>query len=57
MDAHLLVDKVRCSEQDVELTGHEESMSLCSISVEVTGDAQFDFGGLQHLQSGGYKVW
>jgi hypothetical protein len=37
MDVHLLVDKVQCSERDIELAGCEESMSLCSISIKVTG--------------------
>jgi hypothetical protein len=57
MDAHLLVDEVRCCEQDVELTGREESASLCSISIEVTGDAWFNSGGLRRLQRGDYKLW
>jgi hypothetical protein len=56
MDVHLLIDKVRCCEQDVELTGREESASLHSISIEVTGDARFDSGGLRRLQRGGYKL-
>jgi hypothetical protein len=52
VNAHLLVDKVRLSEQDIELAGREESTSLRSI---VTGDARFNSGGLQYLQRGDYK--
>jgi hypothetical protein len=55
MDVHLLVDEVRCCEQDVELTGGDESAPLYSISLKVTGDAWFNSGGLRRLQRGGYK--
>jgi hypothetical protein len=41
MDVHLLIDKIRLSERDVELTGCEEGAPLCSISIKMTGDAQF----------------
>jgi hypothetical protein len=57
MDAHLLIDKVRCCERDVQLTGCEEGAPLHSISTKVTGDAQFNSGGLRRLQRGGYKWW
>jgi hypothetical protein len=55
MDVYLLVDKVRCCERDVELTGGDESVPLHSVSVKVTGDAQINCGGLRCLQRGGYK--
>jgi hypothetical protein len=57
MDAHLLVDKVRCCEQDVQLTGCEEGAPLHSVSINVTGDTWFNSGGLQCLQRGGYMWW
>jgi hypothetical protein len=55
MNAHLLINEVRLSERDIELAGCEESASLRSISVKVTGDARFNSGGLQRLQRGDYK--
>jgi hypothetical protein len=57
MDVHLLVDKIRCCERDVELRGREESASLHSISIEVSGDARFNSGGVRCLQRGDYKLW
>jgi hypothetical protein len=55
VDVHLLIDEIRLSEGDVELTGCEESTPLRSISIEMTGDAQFNSGGLRRLQRGSYK--
>jgi hypothetical protein len=46
MDVHLLIDKVQCCERDVELTGGDEDTPLRSVSIKVTGDAQFNSGGL-----------
>jgi hypothetical protein len=54
MDAHLLIDEIQLSEGDVELTGCEEGAPLCSISVEVTGDARFNSRGLRGQKRGGY---
>jgi hypothetical protein len=56
MDVHLLVNEIQCCERDVELTGCEESASLHSISIKVTGDARFNSGGLRPLQRGDYKL-
>jgi hypothetical protein len=30
---------------------------LHSISIKITGDTQFNSGGLRHLQSGSYMRW
>jgi hypothetical protein len=50
VDAHLLIDKIRLSEGDVELTGCEEGGPLRSISIKMTGDARFNSRGLRRLQ-------
>jgi hypothetical protein len=39
VDVHLVLDEIRLGEQYVQLTGHKERMSLRSVSVKVTGDA------------------
>jgi hypothetical protein len=57
VDVNLLVDEIRLSEQDIELTRCEESVSLCSISIKVTGGARFNSGGLRGLERGGYMRW
>jgi hypothetical protein len=41
--------------KNVQLTGREEGAPLRSISIKVTGDAQFNSGGLRRLQRGDYK--
>jgi hypothetical protein len=55
VDVHLVFDEIQLSEQYVKLTGREECVSFCAISVEITGDARFNSGGLRRLQRGGYR--
>jgi hypothetical protein len=47
MDLHLVLDKVRLGEQYVELTRHEERVSLHSVSIEITGGARVNSGGMR----------
>jgi hypothetical protein len=53
MDAHLVLDKIRLGERYVEFTGHEEHVSLCSVSIKITGGAQVNSGGVRRVVTGG----
>jgi hypothetical protein len=55
VDAHLVLDEIRLGERYVQLTGHEECVSLRSASVEITGGARVNSGGMRRLQRGGYR--
>jgi uncharacterized membrane protein YgcG len=53
VDVHLVLNKIRLGERYVELTRHEEHVSLHSVSIEITGGARVNSGGMRRFQTGG----